>query len=144
MFYNIAEIIMESNIVKEVKVIFLDIDGVLNSEYSLEKLLEIKAKEILYIAPYHEHVKWLNYIIKETGAKVVISSSWRKDNNFHLHMILALAGFESDLFGHTPRMRDDERGGEIRKFITSVNMNNEEFKKHFLSGYGSLKYLGFV
>lgn len=55
------------------KVIFLDIDGVLNDEdtgYSWEK-----QEERGYIDP--EFVKNLSWIVDETGAEIVLSSSWR-------------------------------------------------------------------
>ena len=49
------------------KVIFLDVDGVLNSAqdgYSIRLKTD-------------SHLKLLQYIVKETGAKIVLSSSWR-------------------------------------------------------------------
>lgn len=53
------------------KVIFLDIDHVLNSTKSAARF-----------GAYHildpENIKVLNKITDETGAKIVISSSWRK------------------------------------------------------------------
>jgi hypothetical protein len=61
-----------------VKVIFLDIDGVLNSYWFFRFAAESK----LDIAPPHnaidrKAVRWLNALVEETGAKVVISSTWR-------------------------------------------------------------------
>lgn len=49
------------------KYIFLDIDGVLNSEHSLGRLDKV-------------YFDKLERIIDETGAKIVISSSWRTDD----------------------------------------------------------------
>lgn len=59
------------------KIIFLDVDGVLNS------------LELVYLRdadsgnhPLHDiddrNVKFLNLVVQESGAKIVISSSWRK------------------------------------------------------------------
>lgn len=54
---------------KEVKIIFLDIDGVLNV---------IPQGHDEFGGIFHEHfVKNLQYIIAQTQAKIVISSSWR-------------------------------------------------------------------
>ena len=57
------------------KVIFLDIDGVLNYKkwrLSQSKFSRRKAKPI-----DERKVKLLSYIIKKTKAKIVLSSSWR-------------------------------------------------------------------
>jgi len=115
------------------KLLFLDIDGVLNSHYSLDELIKIDAPEILYNAPFQEHVKWLNFIIEQTNAQVVISSTWRQNNNFYLHMILALAGYKYDIFGHTPRMRGVERGDEIKMFIEWISEDGiSQYKETYI------------
>ena len=49
------------------KVIFLDVDGVLNSkqdDYSIKLRTD-------------SHLNFLRMIVKSTGAKIVLSSSWR-------------------------------------------------------------------
>jgi hypothetical protein len=64
------------------RALFLDIDGVLNSEMSVTKL----GKDSRFNDnPHPLHIKWLNYIIAQTGAKVVISSVWH-----HTHSWLKL------------------------------------------------------
>jgi hypothetical protein len=50
------------------KIIFLDVDGVLNSDNSKSRLP--LSKKLL---------KNLREIVKETGAKIVVSSTWRRD-----------------------------------------------------------------
>jgi predicted mannosyl-3-phosphoglycerate phosphatase (HAD superfamily) len=50
------------------KIIFLDIDGVLNNYNTLGEGLNWESNA----------VKILKRIIKETGAKVVLSSTWRR------------------------------------------------------------------
>lgn len=57
------------------KVIFLDIDGVLNMYGSSSRT---------FMKPYGQHiephlVQRLNYIVEQTKCKIVISSSWRSD-----------------------------------------------------------------
>lgn len=68
------------------KIIFLDIDGVLNSVETYEKVKELHKKGLtLNYGPrgtiYNLHdkkmVDHLNRIIKETGAYIVLSSCWR-------------------------------------------------------------------
>ena len=58
------------------RIIFLDIDGVLNSE--------LWYKEVKYANLEEKHfspalVENLNTITDQTGAKIVVSSSWRKN-----------------------------------------------------------------
>lgn len=59
----------------EVKIIFLDIDGVLNSDSILSEYIpEIDGEYY----PYQKHlVDNLNNVLTSTGAKIVVSSTWR-------------------------------------------------------------------
>lgn len=62
------------------KIIFLDIDGVLNSSDTFiksKKMWETTGNWPLEIDEFR--IEYLKQIIDETGAKVVLSSSWRKD-----------------------------------------------------------------
>jgi len=69
------------------KIIFLDIDGVLNVEKFICAFVEFcKDSEISYQEMYRDKfghkfcpvsVRFLEYIIEQTGAKIVISSTWR-------------------------------------------------------------------
>lgn len=67
------------------KIIFLDIDGVLNNQahgIALHKLVEegkMSPKEFYdtWDLPYDDTTLPLKYIVDETGAKIVLSSSWR-------------------------------------------------------------------
>lgn len=59
-----------------IKVIFLDVDGVLNSQASTSKCR-------FYIGIDDDKVKRLNTIVNATGAKIVLVSSWKS----HWHKI---------------------------------------------------------
>lgn len=66
------------------KVIFLDIDGVMNSQDRALFIHEQYKKGLIsdeelynWDLPYKDTLEALNYIIKNTGAKIVLSSSWR-------------------------------------------------------------------
>ncbi len=64
------------------KVIFLDIDGVLNSYQSTIMYMDSNLTEpekVLALCPIC--ISNLNYTIKKTKAKIVIHSSWRLYNN---------------------------------------------------------------
>lgn len=67
------------------KVIFLDIDGVMNSENHVRELIALKDQGKLdketyldnWDLPYEATLKPLSRIVKETKAEIVLSSSWR-------------------------------------------------------------------
>jgi hypothetical protein len=64
------------------KVLFLDIDGVLNSErWYTHRQKTVSMDEVSEKYPFYEidpeSVKWLNYVTDTTGAKIVCSSTWR-------------------------------------------------------------------
>ena len=68
------------------KIIFLDIDGVLNSENrfkELKALIEQGKRTEKALSRWHlpckDTLRPLQKIIDETGAKIVLSSSWRRD-----------------------------------------------------------------
>ena len=90
------------------KIIFLDIDGVLNHQIWFKKLHESNKKPNTkeqhidnMIDP--NSVSLLNKIIADTNAKIVISSSWRKYNTVEeLQKILNSKGFKGKIIGLTP------------------------------------------
>lgn len=58
------------------KIIFLDIDGVLNSDEYFDKIKYLKIEGIESEID-RKKVKLLQEAVKQTGAKVVLTSSWR-------------------------------------------------------------------
>lgn len=91
------------------KVIFLDIDGVLNSQLFYEKKsqddrCEEKAEIHFYEKMIDKDaVELLNKMVAETGAKVVISSTWRKGKNIEwLQNVLKSRGFRHEVLDKTP------------------------------------------
>jgi len=118
------------------KIIFLDIDGVMNSKITSEKyfnkFIEKRYKSTfdapMYLRvgimnPKRIHIKWLNYIIKKTKAKIVISSAWREDFTIigWNHFFSAL-GIKGEVVGLTEHLYT-ERGLEIDKFLTDNKIN---------------------
>ena len=112
---------------KEKKLIFLDIDGVFNSERwykkrhvmpeyqqyleDMRKEYALAEKEGRKVIPenYKDTENWefdplcveqFNRIIDETGAEIVVSSTWRKDPN--IVQILKDAGLKGKVVGTTP------------------------------------------
>lgn len=100
------------------KVIFLDIDGVLNSDIWYQMRSE-RCEEIdMVTLPY---LKW---IVVETGAKIVLSSSWRKlgkQNPDYLELLRILDTYGLEIFSETPHHSryGKWRGNEIMEWIDS-------------------------
>lgn len=107
------------------RVIFLDVDGVLNSEAYL-LVLEEQHRRLGHtdpVSPKHETtcdcfklyhqidraaVSRLNRLVEATGAKVVISSSWRKlFDPPEMHRILGEHGLVAEIIGETPDGHQD-------------------------------------
>ena len=89
------------------KILFLDVDGVLNSLnsgglYALKKPC----------------LRRLTAIVKDTGCKIVLSSTWRKDWYAlrRLKRVLSYRGLE--IFDVTPILYKD-RGYEIEQWLTN-------------------------
>jgi hypothetical protein len=88
------------------KIIFLDFDGVLNSQlyYTSGRRDARKPGFDSDIDP--QAVGYLNEIIKDTGAKVVVSSSWRHGRSVEeLQAILDNNGFIGEVIGKTKDLR---------------------------------------
>ncbi|MDI3290803.1 HAD domain-containing protein [Polyangium sp. 15x6] len=80
------------------KIVFLDFDGVLN--HYLMLLNEDRDARKQFSPPAVER---LNAIVKRTGARVVVSSSWREWTPVDaLRKLLAAEGFVGEVLDHTP------------------------------------------
>jgi hypothetical protein len=122
-----------------VRVLFLDIDGVLNHVNTRDQRVP-SDEDLLPIPIAPECMSRLNRLVVETGAKVVISSSWRKFACWQdLGAALVRHGLVADVIGETPdlvndavwldrwRMREGapfeyermERGWEIREWLAA-------------------------
>ena len=131
------------------KVLFLDIDGVLNSEnWFAYRIYCVKNNMVNILMNFVDtddrNIKHkltmlddraianLNRIIEETGCKVVLSSSWRssrKSVNDLTQYILKIKGFKYELYGVTPRLQRDEfgtqRGEEIQMWMDKESEKNK-------------------
>lgn len=97
------------------KIIFLDIDGVLNSQLYYKTPAGERPVNLGFCGDIDtEAVERLNELIKETGAKVVISSTWRLNRTLEeMQEILNKRGFVGEVIGMTPDMRCGEHGDSI-------------------------------
>jgi hypothetical protein len=109
------------------KIIFLDIDGVLNTggaDALYPWVHEINHKN--WAKPL---VKRLDWLCQKTGAVVVISSTWRmleKDTDWWNDEFLLAGAKHIKVIGITPISRNGFRGREV-KVITSSFYNLERY-----------------
>ena len=103
------------------KIIFLDIDGVVNcwstKERAPSKVVGVEQRLIAYIKE----------IVDATGAKIVLSSTWRKDWAFDLlngkdwdYLSKEFAKQDLYFLDYTPIRRDSNRGEEIKEWLEST------------------------
>lgn len=105
------------------KIIFLDIDGVLNHEAFYKERNEKRYEKGAIAHPYSEIdpkcVEKLNILCQESGAKVVLSSTWRHSGLDYCKDVLEFHGFKGEIIDITPTLRSSDyvRGNEILKWI---------------------------
>ena len=100
------------------KIIFLDIDGVLNNVPFHKNFKGTFTKSTDEIDT--QSVLWLNDLIKETDAKVVVTSTWRLGKTVEeLQKILEDKGFVGEVIGKTDSLNNGYvfRGNEILKWM---------------------------
>jgi len=105
-------------------IIFLDVDGVLNS---INKLIETYNKTHKphsgYSYPFDENcLENLQLLVRETNSKLVITSTWRKDTQGREVLLNTLKEYELDnqVIGYTPVLDNESRGMEIREYLREL------------------------
>jgi len=114
------------------KIIFLDIDGVVNtlmiSDQPFDTLRGVVERDGFYfclcnsddgMVSNQQAIMWLNKLCKDTGAKIVISSTWRRfERKYTTEQCLRNSGLlsEIEVIGATP-YTGGERGDEIQEWI---------------------------
>ncbi|KKN16786.1 hypothetical protein LCGC14_0972480 [marine sediment metagenome] len=89
------------------KIIFLDIDGVLNTVQTLQR-----CDGFIGMSPIL--VKRFNKLVKDTGAEVVLSSTWRLAKNWR--KVMAKNGLDMKFLDRTVRL-NAIRGEEIQEWL---------------------------
>jgi hypothetical protein len=98
------------------KVIFLDIDGVLN--------VYCQSRDE-FGCTFHEHfVENLRWIIEKTGAKIVISSTWRMSGLSEMKRMWEYRELPGEIIGITPTAYDVVNKG-ICEFYDLVDRGHE-------------------
>lgn len=103
------------------RVLFLDIDGVLNNKWSIKRFGTNQRFDELNLAQ-------VNRITAGTGARIVVSSNWREGNPlWRVQACLGQLGVEGPIMDQTPVLKDVSgyesvemftlRGIEIHQFL---------------------------
>jgi hypothetical protein len=130
-----------------VKLIFLDIDGVLNCEEAYRSG-ECQYQEWIWEDGRKDHYQrfcsWskdlLNNLIDETGAKIVISSTWRHSGIDFMRKVWEMEQMSGEIIGITPSITAKgisiPRGLEIKYFLNEdlgfrhINWSEDEQRKY--------------
>ena len=104
-------------------IIFLDIDGVLNSHRKLKEVYNKTHKPHSgYNYPFDEIcLNNLKRLVEITNSKLVITSTWRKDQEGKNKIIETLKEYELDhhIIGYTPILHTS-RGKEIKEYLSTL------------------------
>lgn len=110
------------------KIIFLDYDGVVNTlwfqdvngEPNFNFPNQSQVNNIQAVA-------WLNKLCRETGAKIVVTSTWRMSENYKECLYNAGLNKDVEILGKTPRL-GTKRGIEIQHWLDeNEELNIEKF-----------------
>lgn len=133
------------------KIIFLDVDGVLNSIAWMRVMPrgEVTQAERDAVSPFAaepgpeeppdrhaRNARWfdpravacLNRLVAESGADVVISSTWRIGHSLaEIDTALRFRGFQGRVIGATPFLQGEPRGLEIQAWMDAQPEPPEAF-----------------
>ena len=139
------------------KLIFLDIDGVLNCENAY-RAGECQYQSWLWEDGKEDHYqrfcswskKLLNRLIVETNAKIVISSTWRHSGIEFMKKVWEFEKMEGEIIGITPSLKnnliDIPRGMEIKYYLENdLNFKHinwdEKIQQEYMDESGVENYI---
>lgn len=112
------------------KIIFLDIDGVLNSQKFLDaggNQKQTKFPEFVSKFIDCHAVSLLKQIVDATNAKIVISSTWKngvdRTPEWFVDLFNTICGIQFDVIDKTPLL-DTSRGEEIKAWLDNNHVDN--------------------
>lgn len=102
------------------RVLFLDFDGVLNSRALVDRVgwePPLGSDRDLEIID-EGAIDLLNFVVRETGARIVVTSSWRATYALDaLRSLLARRGFTGTVLDVTPQLTGRLRSAEIDRWL---------------------------
>jgi DNA-binding LacI/PurR family transcriptional regulator len=107
------------------KLVFLDIDGVLNHEHFHEPSRVHNGGAFCPVS-----IQNLREIVKRTGAKIILTSSSPRGMSFiEIRELFSHYDMDAYILGKTPDLRDQIRGAEIKQLLDECS---EEFIESFV------------
>jgi hypothetical protein len=111
-----------------VKVIFLDIDGVM-----ITGTYRVRSNTYTGYAFDPSCVAYLNEILDLTGASIVVTSTWRVGRSLQqLQQLFKENGISRGVAGQTPVIEYGTRGQEIYQYIHESRLDSEHEVKRFI------------
>jgi hypothetical protein len=108
------------------KLIFLDIDGVLNHEHFNDRSRLHRGHAICPVA-----VQNLREIIKRTGAKIILSSTWRRGiHQIEIRELFSHYDLDQYILGKIGILENQIRGNEIKELLDGCD---EDFVESFVT-----------
>lgn len=106
-------------------IIFLDVDGVLNSIRKCAEVYKLTGKSHSGINyPFDENcMNYLKKLVEQTNSFIVITSTWRKDEESKARLLEELKkyGLSEKVLGFTKIL--DTRSNEIKEYLNSFDVN---------------------
>lgn len=100
-----------------IKILFLDIDGVMNS-----------SEDGFTHDITTEKISLLKQIVEKTDCKIVLSSSWRNVKRFRLEFEKQMSENDIEIFSQTPYLPAKCREDEIMKYLDTYRECHMPFK----------------
>jgi hypothetical protein len=116
------------------KIIFLDFDGVLNTEAHLRSLQKEKVRSRdefghKFCPTATDNLAW---IIRDTGAKIVVSSTWRASGLAAMREMWKARELPGEITGITPHRYSRLRGEEIEQYLSSFRETQGYFPDYVI------------
>lgn len=116
------------------KILFLDFDGVINSQqWMWKRAAALVSENTIWheegLISHHfdiEAVARINKVLATTGAKVVVSSAWRKSGNLEfVRDLLAIHEFEGEIIDTTPVLYDHDSDNTSVGTLSTLTRGDE-------------------
>ena len=101
------------------KIIFLDVDGVLNRGFDVDPNNEIERKRCLYLA----------YLVYKTHAKIVVHSSWKYHKDMLNKLKKELRKYGLHIYDITPTIygKNSGRANEIKEWMKTHSFDTTKW-----------------
>ena len=151
-YYFLNHLLKRGEIMYQKKLIFLDVDGVLNPNTNIHMRKQKGEPTVSHLIKLPgDKIYRLKRIVDSTGAEIILSSSWRIGFNRAtttpspavVNLNNQLSKYGISITDWTPLHSDRNRGNEILHYLTLFIKNNKYKPKYIIidDDIGDLLYL---